>query len=104
MVDCDCEESSDSSLSLPFNGVVGADVEGFTGSLVSSPPVFNNSENDFCGPTNAPNPLEVPLKALKAPLVGAILAGVGEAGVLGAKTDLGPPSADGVPNVGVVAD
>ena len=72
-------------------------VEVLTGSVS---PVFNNSENDFLGPANALNP---PVEPLKAPnpsdVVGFTIVGDGDAG---AKTDFGPPRAEGDPNVGVL--
>jgi len=73
-------------------------VEGLTG---SASPVFNNSENDFFCPANAPNP---PVEPLKAPnpsdVVGFSTVGVG--GDTGGKIDFGPPRAEGEPNVGVL--
>lgn len=72
-------------------------VEGLTG---SGSPVFNNSENDFCGPANVPNP---PIEPLKAPNPSDVVgfSTVGDGGDTGAKTDFGPPRAEGNPNVGV---
>ena len=72
------------------------EVEGLTGS--ESPP-FNNSENDFCGLANEPNPLIEPLKAPNP----SDFDTVGDGGDTGAKADFGPPRTEGDPNVDVLA-
>ena len=63
--------------------------------------VFNNSENDFFGPANALNP---PIEPLKAPNPSDVagFSTVGDGDDAGAKTDFGPPRAEGDPNVGVL--
>ena len=93
-----CFDSAASSLSS-FVGVDG--VDGFSGSRLSSPPVFNKSENDFFGAENEPKGLEEPLKDAKAPPVVLVGVGVGVAGVVGVKGDFAAPRMEGEPNAGV---
>jgi hypothetical protein len=70
---------------------------------IASPPVLSSSPKGFLGPANAPNPLALPLNALKPPEVGAAAVLTGTAGVTGDPTAKLPklPRADVLPKVGV---
>ena len=59
---------------------------------------LSNSLNDFPLPANEANPPEVPLNALKAPLVGAFTGVVVE--LTGVKADLAAPGKEVAPNFG----
>jgi len=94
-----CFDSAASTLS----SFVGVDeVDGFSGSRLSSPPVFNKSENDVFGEEKEPKVLEEPPKDAKAPPVVVVFVGVvGVAGVVGVKGDFAAPRIEGEPNAGV---